>query len=395
MIDRVVLIVMDSVGIGELPDAKEFGDEGSNTLANIGTVAGPINLTNMAKLGLGKIQPIPGVTPVEQPIGCYGKSAEISKGKDTTTGHWEIAGIISTDPFPTYPNGFPDEVINEFEKAIQRKVLGNVVASGTEIIHRLGLEHMKTGYPIVYTSADSVFQIAAHEDVIPVEELYEICKIARKILTGPHSVGRVIARPFIGTSPENFKRTGNRKDFSLSPPSKTLLDKVVESGYEVFAIGKIIDIFNEKGITDWIHTTNNDDAVLHIVKAENRTFKGIIFANLGDFDTLYGHRNDPFGYKKALEKFDSQIPEIIENLKESDLLIITADHGCDPTTASTDHSREYVPILLYSKNPDFCSGRNIGIRKTFADIGATIADLFAISEVSTGTSFAPIIFKRR
>jgi len=394
MIDRVVLIVMDGVGIGALPDAGDFGDEGSNTLVNIAIETGALNLPNMAKMGLGNIESIPGVEPVNIPIACYGKLAEISKGKDTTTGHWEITGVISKDPFPTFPQGFPAEIINQFEKAIKRKVLGNVVASGTEIVKALGKEHMKTGYPIVYTSADSVFQIAAHEDVIPVEELYEMCRIARKILTGPHAVGRVIARPFIGTSPENFKRTGNRRDFSLSPPSKTLLDMAVEKGYEVFGIGKINDIFNFRGITESVHPSNNDETVSCILNTMKKSFSGIIFGNLGDFDTLYGHRNNPVEYKAALEKFDSQIPEIINKLKPSDLLIITADHGCDPTTPSTDHSREYVPILIYNKSQKFCPGKNIGTRKTFADIGATIAELLEIHEFSVGTSFAPIIFNK-
>jgi len=272
MIDRVLLIVMDGVGIGALPDAGDFGDEGSNTLVNIAIAMGSLDLPNMARMGLGNIEPIPGVEPMKTAIACYGKLAELSKGKDTTTGHWEITGVISTDPFPTYPKGFPAEIIDKFEKAIKRKVLGNVVASGTEIIKELGQEHMKTGFPIVYTSADSVFQIAAHEKVIPLEELYEMCKIARKILTGPHAVGRVIARPFIGTSPENFTRTGNRRDFSLSPPSKTLLDMVVEKGYEVIGIGKINDIFNSRGITEEKHTSNNDETVRCILDSMKKSF---------------------------------------------------------------------------------------------------------------------------
>lgn len=394
MIKRIVLIVLDSVGVGELPDARDFGDEGSNTLANTAKAVGGLYLPNLKKLGLGNIIPIDGVAPEKEPTGCYGKSAEISRGKDTTTGHWEMMGIISKDPFPTYPNGFPSQVIDAFEKAIGRRVLGNTVASGTEIIKKYGLEHMKTGMPIVYTSADSVFQIAAHEDVIPVEELYRICQIARNLLTGKHAVGRVIARPFIGTSPENFKRTDRRKDFSLSPPHKTVLDMAKEKGLEVLGIGKIKDIFNAQGLTDSIHTANNEEGMREIVYHARRNFEGILFANLGDFDTLYGHRNNAMGYKNALEAFDRSVPKIIESINPDDLLIITADHGCDPTTESTDHSREYTPILAYSKDNSFTGGKNLGIRKTFADIGATISELLRLGRLPVGESFAGEIFMR-
>jgi phosphopentomutase len=392
LIERIVLIVLDSVGIGELPDARDFGDEGSNTLANTAKAVGGFKLPNLKKLGLGNIFPIVGVAPEKEPMGCYGKSAEVSRGKDTTTGHWEMMGIISKDPFPTYPHGFPAQVIDAFEKAISKKVLGNVVASGTEIIKKLGMEHMKTGMPIVYTSADSVFQIAAHEDVIPVEELYRICRIARTLLTGKHAVGRVIARPFIGTSPDNFKRTDRRKDFSLSPPHKTVLDLASEKGFEVFGIGKIKDIFNGQGITASIHTANNEEGIIEIVNHAKRSFKGILFANLGDFDTLYGHRNNALGYKNALEAFDRSVPKIIESINPRDLLIITADHGCDPTTESTDHSREYTPLLVYSKCDNFTGGKNLGIRKTFADIGATISELLELGRLPIGESFAGEIF---
>lgn len=393
MIERVVLIVLDSVGIGELPDAKDFGDEGSNTLANTAKAMGGLDMPNLEKMGLGNISPIEGVLPAKQPAASYGKLAEISRGKDTTTGHWEMMGIISKDPFPTYPNGFPREVIDAFERAIGRKVLGNVVASGTEIIKKLGMEHIKTGKPIVYTSADSVFQVAAHEDVISVEELYHICEIARNILKGKHAVGRVIARPFVGTLPENFKRTDRRKDFSLSPPHDIVLDFAKKQGYEVFSIGKIKDIFNGQGITEAIHTANNDEGIREIIHQSKRRFKGILFANLGDFDTLYGHRNNVKGYKDALEKFDAKVPEIIENLREQDVLIITADHGCDPTTESTDHSREYTPLLVYSKNKCFIPGKNLDIRETFADIGATISELLKLNGNKVGKSFVKEIFK--
>lgn len=392
MIERIVLIVLDSVGIGELPDAHDFGDEGSNTLANTAKAAGGLKLPNLGKMGLGNIFPIQGVSPENKPMACYGKCAEISRGKDTTTGHWEMMGVISKDPFPTYPNGFPDEVIEAFEKATGKKVLGNVAASGTEIIKKLGMEHIKTGMPIVYTSADSVFQIAAHEDVIPVEELYRICLIARNLLTGKHKVGRVIARPFAGTSPEDFKRTERRKDFSLSPPHKTVLDLTVEKGFKVFGIGKIEDIFNSQGINSCIHTANNEEGIREIIQHVKKSFKGILFANLGDFDTIYGHRNNALGYKNALEAFDESVPGIIESINHRDLLIITADHGCDPTTESTDHSREYTPLLVYSKNEYFTPGKNLGTRKTFADIGATISEIFNLGRLSIGESFAGEIF---
>lgn len=394
MIDRIVLIVMDSVGIGELPDARDFGDEGSNTLANTARAVGGLKLPNLGKMGLGNIFPIAGVEPEKNPMGCYGKCTEISRGKDTTTGHWEMAGLMLKNPFPTYPNGFPDEVIESFEKAIGKKVLGNVVASGTEIIKKLGMEHIKTGMPIVYTSADSVFQIAAHEDVIPVEELYRICLIARNLLTGRHAVGRVIARPFTGTSPEDFIRTERRKDFSLSPPHKTVLDRAVEKGFKVFGIGKIRDIFNGQGITDCIHTSNNEEGVREIISHAKKSFKGILFANLGDYDTLYGHRNNVYGYKNALEAFDKSVPEILASINSRDLLIITADHGCDPTTESTDHSREYTPLLVFSKSEYFIPGKNLGIRKTFADIGATISEIFDLGSLPIGESFAGEIFMK-
>ncbi|MBE3591773.1 MAG: phosphopentomutase [Thermoanaerobacter sp.] len=383
MFKRVILIVLDSVGVGELPDAYKFGDEGSNTLGHVTEKTG-IGLPNMGKLGLGNIIPLKSVPKNPNAIGGYGKMAEKSAGKDTTTGHWEIAGLFIEKPFPIYPHGFPEEIIKEFEKRIGRKVLGNKPASGTEIIKELGEEHVKTGYPIVYTSADSVFQVAAHEDIIPVEELYRICEIAREILKGDHALGRVIARPFTGT-PGNFVRTGNRRDFSLKPFEPTILDMLKEAGYEVFAIGKIEDIFAGQGITEKNHTTNNDEGITATIKAMDEIKNGLIFTNLVDFDMLYGHRNDVEGYAKALTHFDNRLPEIMGKLTKEDLLIITADHGCDPTTPSTDHSREYVPLLVYS--PSMKHGVNLGVRSTYSDVAATIAEIFKVGTTKHGTSF--------
>ena len=382
-IKRVVIIVLDSVGIGALPDAYKYGDERSNTLANVAKAVGGLNLPNFKKMGLGNIENILGVEPVDKPTALYGKMNERSAGKETTTGHWEITGIILDNPFPVFPNGFPKDFIKEFQKCIGREVLGNKAASGTKIIEELGEEHIKTKKPIVYTSADSVFQIAAHEEVIPLDELYEICKIARKMLTGELAVGRVIARPFIG-KPGNFKRTPNRHDYSLRPPKKTVLDLVVEQSYEVAAVGKVIDIFAGRGITDYKRTKSNMDGVDKTIYHLKKSFRGIIFTNLIDFDQLYGHRNDVYGYKKALEEFDARVPEILSALKESDLLIFTADHGCDPTHPGTDHTREHVPLLVYG---NIKSGISLGVRDTFADVAATIANVFGIS-FEVGKSFA-------
>lgn len=382
-IGKITLIVLDSVGAGELPDADKYGDRGSNTLGNTARAVGGLKLPNLQQLGLGNIIDIEGVSPYEAPAGAFGKMAEVSAGKDTTTGHWEITGIILDRPFPVYPHGFPQDLIEEFERRINRKTLGNEVASGTEIIARLGKEHMETGYPIVYTSADSVFQIAAHEAIIPVDELYKMCRIAREMLTGPHAVGRVIARPFIG-QPGNFQRTANRHDFSLSPPGKTVLDLLKDNGLNVTAIGKIQDIFNNQGITEAIHTKSNMEGVDKTIAAMQKKATGLIFTNLVEFDSSFGHRNDPAGYARALEEFDSRLPEILEQVGEKDILIITADHGCDPTTESTDHSREYVPLLVYG--PMIAEGTNLGTRATFADVGATIADFFGF-KLEHGTSF--------
>lgn len=371
---RVILIILDSIGIGELPDSHLFGDEGSNTLKNTALAVGGLNIPNLQRLGLGNIEDIKGVPPTANADGNYGKMNERSQGKDTTTGHWEMMGLILDRPFPTYPNGFPADVISGYEKLIGRKVIGNKVASGTEIIKELGEEHIKTGYPIVYTSADSVFQIAAHERVIPLAELYDMCEKARNFLTGEHAVGRVIARPFVGVK-GNFIRTANRHDYSLIP-DKNILNFIVESGHEVIGIGKIKDIYAGSGVSQSFSTQNNLDGINKIIEVQKQDFKGLIFANLVDFDMLYGHRNDPFGYASALEEFDSKLPDIIANLKDEDMLIITADHGCDPTTPSTDHSREYVPLLVYG--PKLKSNVNLGIRETFADVGQTVAEYLGV-----------------
>jgi phosphopentomutase len=383
MINRVILVVMDSVGVGELPDADIYGDQGSNTLGNIYNKMPNLNLKNLTSIGLGNIDGL-NIPKVENPIGAYGKALELSPGKDTTTGHWEIAGIKLEKAFPTYPDGFPQSIIAQFEQLIGTKTIANEVASGTEIISRLGDEHVRTGYPIVYTSADSVFQIAAHEDVIPLEKLYDMCRAARKMLTGEHAVGRVIARPFTGTS-GNYKRTLNRSDFSLLPISKTMLDVIKENDLSVMAVGKIEDIFAGIGVTEAVHTKGNMDGVDKTLEYLKTNKNGLIFTNLVDFDMSYGHRNDYIGYGNALQEFDDRLPEIMSSMQETDVLIITADHGCDPTTASTDHSREYIPVLVYGKRVK--PGINIGIRRGFGDIAATILDLLDLPMVTGGKSF--------
>ncbi len=383
-INRVVLIVLDSVGIGELPDAAEYGDNGSNTVGNIVKVCGGIDIPNLSKLGMGKIDGVNYLLVPQKIEGCYGRMAEVSKGKDTITGHWEIAGLQLEYPFPTYPQGFSEEILEKFQKLTGRGVLANCTASGTEIIKEYGEEHMNTGKLIVYTSADSVFQIAAHEEIVPLEELYRICQIARDMLQGRDMVGRVIARPFIG-KPGSFSRTANRRDFAAEPTSETILDKIKQKGLDVIAVGKIEDIFSKKGITEAEHTKSNMDGVDVTLSYMNKQNKGIIFTNLVDFDMVFGHRNNPEGYKQAIEEFDKRLPEIISKMREDDLLIITADHGCDPTTASTDHSREYVPILLYGKKTK--KNINLGTRKTFSDIASTIADIFEIDNTFSGVSF--------
>lgn len=382
-INRVILMVLDSVGIGELEDAGDYGDQGAATLQNIAFEMGGLNLPNLEKLGLGKIEMIEGISSDVKAEGAYAKAAEKSKGKDTTTGHWEIAGLISEKPFPTYPEGFPAEIMDKFHQAIGRTSLANRPASGTVIIEELGEEHLETGKPIVYTSADSVFQIAAHEDIISVDELYNYCQKARKILKDEHAVARVIARPFVGT-PGNFKRTERRKDFSLAPPKPTLLNHLENKGLEVNAVGKITYIFNHSGITDAVKTSDNMDGIEKTLKYMDQTEKGLIFTNLVDFDQNYGHRRNVEGYAEALKKFDQRIPEIKNKMKEDDLLIITADHGCDPTYNGSDHTREYVPILIYGKNVQ--ADLNLGIRSSFSDIAASIAEIFKLDYNISGES---------
>jgi len=388
MIRRVILVVLDSVGIGELPDAVRYGDEGSNTLVNTALAVGGLDLPHLGRLGLGNLDDIRGVPPEVSPWGAYGRMAENSAGKDTLTGHWEIAGVRSPTPFPTYPYGFPADIIYEFERRIGRSTLGNYPASGTVIIQTLGEKHMRTGYPIVYTSADSVFQIAAHEDIIPVDELYRMSEAALDILREGPRVARVIARPFIGSAGA-FVRTERRRDFSCPPPEPTLLDRLILAGREVNAVGKIEDIFAHRGITRSVHTTNNMDGVTQTVADIREGCPDLIFTNLVDFDMLYGHRNDPHGYAEALETLDGRLPEITQTMQPDDVLIITADHGCDPTTPSTDHSREYVPLLVYGYQ--IRAGTNLGIRQTFADIAATVTEWFGLPAMPFGTSFAGMV----
>ena len=380
---RVFLIVLDSFGIGEMPDAAKYGDEGSNTL---GTVAKSLefSMPNMEKLGLFNIDGVTVKAPYAAPEGVFARMTEQSAGKDTTTGHWEIAGLISKKPMPTFPNGFPQELLDEFSKAVGRKVLCNKPYSGTQVIQDYGDEHVKTGALIVYTSADSVFQIAAHEDVVPVEELYRDCEIARQMLQGDLGVGRVIARPFVGTSSGNYTRTSRRHDFSLEPPQDTMLDVLKEAEYDVIGIGKINDIFAGKGITEFVRTQDNADGIEKTLEYMERDFNGLCFVNLVDFDMLYGHRNDVPGYAKALTYFDQQLPKILSAMEPEDVLMITADHGCDPGTPSTDHSREYTPFVMYGKN--LPHGKNMGTRGSFSDIGATVLDYFGLSGEIAGES---------
>ncbi|NLG87462.1 MAG: phosphopentomutase [Firmicutes bacterium] len=379
----IVVLVADSLGIGALPDAVFYQDEGSNTLANTARAVGGLTLPTLSRLGLGNIVSAQGIMPVTSPLAAYGRMAEAAPGKDTTTGHWELMGLILTNPFPVYPNGFPQDIINQFEARIGRATLGNKPASGTAIIDELGAEHLATGYPIVYTSADSVFQIAAHEEIIPLSELYHMCTEARALLTGPHAVGRVIARPFIG-EPGNFRRTANRRDFSLPPPAPTVLDVAQAAGLAILGIGKIGDIFAGRGLSKVWHSNNNHHGMALTQKAVVDGHWHLVFTNLVDFDMLYGHRNDPVGYAHALEEFDCDLGSFILSLEPEDVLIITADHGCDPTTTSTDHSREYVPLLVYGSH---IKPRNLGTRKTFADVGATVAEILGLDWQGAGTSF--------
>ncbi len=391
MFSRVFIIILDACGVGELPDAADYGDTGSATIPNLARKIGGLNMPNCKELGLGNIVPIDGIEPVSKPAASYGKMAEKSPGKDSTTGHWEIAGIILKHPFPLYPNGFPEDLVSEFERKAGVKTIGNIPASGTEIIKELGEEHLRTGKIILYTSADSVFQLAAHEEVIPLERLYDICRIAREMLTGVHGVGRVIARPFIG-NPGAFVRTANRKDFSLLPPSPTLLDLMKEKGLPVVSIGKIFDLFGGQGITRAVTAKNNSEVISKVIAETDSTGHGLIFANLVDFDMLWGHRNDYRSFAAGLEQFDRELPELLETMNEDDLLIITADHGCDPTLEySTDHTREYVPLLVYGKNAR--PGIDLNSRDSFSDIAATLAENFGISYTFPGRSFLPEILK--
>lgn len=388
---RVIIIVLDGVGIGELPDATLYNDQGSNTIKNLAEAVKGLKLPNLESLGLGNIIEIRGIKKVKDPKASFGKMAEKSPGKDSTSGHWEITGIVLNQSFPVYPNGFPNRIIKEFEAGIGRKTLGNIPASGTEIIERLGAEHLKTGYPIVYTSADSVFQIAAHEAIIPVKRLYEFCQIARKVLKGRDCVGRVIARPFIG-KPGSFKRTERRKDFALEPSEPTLFDIAKDKGLNVIGIGKVDELFANRGLTKSFHSVNNQKCLDDTLTAMNRYETGIIFTNLIQFDMDWGHRNDIKGFYEGLKDFDKRIPEIINLMKDEDLLFITSDHGNDPTTPSTDHSREYVPLLVYGKK--IGSGIDLGTRETFADLGQTVCEYLELPKLKNGMSFLSTILSQ-
>ena len=390
--EQVILIVLDSVGIGDAPDADQYGDAGSNTIGNIAQARGGLHLPNLTALGLGHLGDFVGIPKVENPIGAFGRLTEVSAGKDTTTGHWELAGCSVRKAFPTFPKGFPREFVRAYEQRIGRETLGNFPASGTAIIEQLGADHVATGQPIIYTSADSVFQIAAHEEVIPLAELYRLCEIAREMLTdsGELAVGRVIARPFVG-APGSFKRTEHRRDFSLYPPHDTILDTVKAAGLMTAGVGKIEDIFAHRGLTDSNHTGNNNagvDATIEFIQTRRR---GMVFTNLVDFDALYGHRNNVEGYARALEEFDRRLPEITSALDDRDALMITADHGNDPTTPSTDHSRERVPLLI--AGPPVRPNANIGTRATFADVAASIAVMLGVPGTGEGAEFASIVLK--
>ena len=379
---RLFLIVLDSVGIGEAPDAAQFGDEGSNTVR--AAVEAGADLPNLRRLGLFNIDGMDWTEPEAAPIGAFGRMREASMGKDTTIGHWEIAGVVSPKPLPTFPDGFPPEIIRNFEKLTGRKVICNKPYSGTQLLLDYGREHVETGALMVYTSADSVFQVAAHEDIVPIEELYHDCELAREMLTGDYAVGRVIARPFVGEYP-NYTRTARRHDYSLQPPRATMLNNLEDAGYECIGVGKISDIFAGSGITQQIRTQNNTDGIAKTLDLMENDFEGICFVNLVDFDMVYGHRNDAPGYARALMEFDQALPKFMEQMGEDDLLIITADHGCDPSTPSTDHSREYTPMLAWSKK--IRPGANLGTPTTFADIGATVLEYFGLENRTDGQSF--------
>lgn len=384
-INRIAVVVLDGVGAGELPDADVYGDIGSNSLGNTARVVGGFNVPNMEEIGLGNITPMVGVKPRTETRGAYGKCVEISKGKDSVTGHWELMGIEVKQPFPTYPDGFPQDVLDEFKRLTGLEVLGNKAASGTEIIKELGEEHMRTGKPIVYTSADSVWQIAANEAIIPIEELYRLCEISREMLRGKHAVGRVIARPFIGEDAESFTRTKRRHDYPLLAPTDTMMDTLIKAGHKVYATGKIDDLFGHRGISKTHHSVFNPESIQAMIDFMKEDFTGLLFANLVEFDMTYGHRNDAEGYAKKIEEFDAYVPKIRAAMQPGDICMIVADHGVDPTTPSTDHSREYIPLLVFG--PNVKNNVNLGIRQSFADVAATIGEALNVTPPLIGTSF--------
>ncbi len=384
---RAIILVIDACGVGALPDAATYDDEGASTIPHCAEAVGGLRMPACQRLGLGNIVPIRGVPPVERPVGAYGKMAEVSAGKDSTTGHWEIGGVITPTPFPTYPSGFPEGLVAELERRAGVKTIGNKAASGTVILDELGEEHLRTGAVILYTSADSVWQMAAHESLFPIERLYELCQIARDMLTGEHAVGRVIARPFVG-EPGNFTRTPRRRDFSLPPGGKTILDVMVEAGHRTYAVGKIWDLFAERGMSSHVKTESNHDGMRRTIELVRKDRKhALLFINLVDFDQAWGHRRDPGNFAKALEEFDRGLEELLGVMRDTDLLFITADHGCDPTYVKhTDHTREYVPLIVYRRMMP--GGVNLGTRETMADVAATVADLFGVKGLGAGRSFA-------
>ena len=385
---RFIVLILDSVGIGELPDADQYGDCGSNTLGNLAKFTGGLQLPILEKLGLGKISSIEGLSRSVKALAAYGKMSEKAPGKDSIAGHWELMGYIASQLLPTYPEGFPETIVSHLQGGTGCEFIGNIASSGTEIIERMGQEHIRSGRPILYTSADSVLQIAAHENVIPIDELYRICRIARNVMDGKDAVGRIIARPFIG-KPGQFKRTSNRKDFSLPAPDDTVLDLLLDAGVDVLGIGKIEDLFAGRGLSRAVHTQSNFHGLKETLQAVQSDATGLIFANLIDFDMLWGHRNDPEGYYRGLQEVDQFLPEIMHSLEPDDVLVLTADHGCDPTTPSTDHSREFVPILIYGDKVKY--NVDIGTRETFADLGATISEYFNIEGTGAGQSFWPMV----
>jgi len=384
-ISRVFVIVLDGVGVGETLDAHHYGDKGANSIGNTARVVGGLALPHMQAIGLGNLTDILGVAPRQETLGAYGKCAELSAGKGSDVGHWELMGHVTETPFPTYPDGFPEEILQPFRERTGRGILANRAASGTEIIKELGEEHLRTGDLIVYTSADSVFQIAANEGIVPIEELYRYCEIAREILVDEHTVGRVIARPFKGTSRENFKRTDRRKDYPFMPPDKLIFDKLIDAGHQVYATGKIDDLFGHRSISQSYHSVNNDASIQAAIKYLSESFTGLLMTNLIEFDMIYGHRNDPDGYARKLEEFDAYIPAIRAAMKTSDIAMIVADHGVDPTTDSTDHSREYIPLLVFGERVKHSI--NLGIRQTYADVAATIEGIFDLPHSKFGASF--------